>query len=288
MMPFTMTVGALFYPFFGKFDFLTPYLIFLMLFFTYCGMSVRKIRFSRMHLWLILIQVFGSMGLYLLLKNVDVTLAQAGLICLLAPTATSAVVITGMLKGNTASLTAYTLLSNFTVAIMAPFLFSIWGANTEVSFCDSFMHIAQRVFILLLGPLLLAILLRRIWPSAVVSIQKNSVVSFYLWVIALAIVTATTVKFIFMRDHHHFYLEIGIAILALVASVCQFFMGKRIGNFYNDKIAGGQGLGQKNTILAIWLTHTYLNPLASIAPGAYILWQNIINSWQLWRIRREL
>jgi bile acid:Na+ symporter, BASS family len=272
----------------GKFDFLTPYLIFLMLFFTYCGMSAKQIRFSRMHFWLILIQIFGSMGLYLLLKKIDLALAQAGLICLLAPTATSAVVITAMLKGNTASLTAYTLLSNFAVAIMAPFLFSIWGANTQVPFWDSFLHIAQRIFILLLGPLLLAMLLRRIWPAAVDTIQKHSVISFYLWVIALAIVTATTVKFVFMRDHHHFYLETGIAFLALVACVCQFFIGKRIGSLYNDKIAGGQGLGQKNTILAIWLTHTYLNPLASIAPGAYILWQNIINSLQLWRIRREL
>lgn len=288
MMPFTMTIGALFYPFFGKFDFLTPYLIFLMLFFTYCGMSVKAIRFSPMHFWLILIQIVGSVGLYLLLKNVDATLAQSGLICLLAPTATSAVVITGMLKGNTASLTAYTLLGNLMAAVMAPFLFSLWGANSQVSFWDSFFHIAQRVFILLLGPLTLAVALKRIWPRGADEVQKKSIVSFYLWVIALAIVTATTVKFVSTQDPGRYDLKIGIALVALVACVSQFWVGRRIGRLYDDKIAGGQGLGQKNTILAIWLAHTYLNPLASVAPGAYILWQNIINSWQLWRIRREL
>lgn len=288
MMPLTMILGAIFYPFFGKFDFLTPYLIFLMLFFTYCGIRVKEIRFSRMHFWLILIQVFGSAGLYLLLENIDVTLAQAGFICLLAPTATSAVVITGMLKGNTASLTAYTLLGNFTVAVMAPILFSVWGANTQLPFWYSFSHIAQRIFLLLLGPLTLAVLLRKISPSAAETIHKKSIISFYLWVVALAIVTATTVRFIIIQNQGHFYLEVSIALVALLACVGQFFVGKRIGSLYDDKIAGGQGLGQKNTIFAIWLTHTYLNPLASIAPGAYILWQNIINSWQLWRIRREL
>jgi len=46
-------------------------------------------------------------------------------------------------------------------------------------------------------------------------------------------------------------------------------------------------LGQKNTILAIWMAHTYLNPLSSVAPGSYVLWQNIINSCQLWKKRKN-
>lgn len=288
MMPFTMTIGALFYPFFSRFDFLTPYLIFLMLFFTYCGISVRSIRFSKLHLWLILIQIFGSIGLYLLLKNIDNTLAQAGLICLLAPTATSAVVITSMLKGNAASLTAYTLLSNFTVVAMAPFLFTFWGTNTNVPFWSSFSLIALWVSVLLLGPLLLSVFLRKISPSITVAIQKRSIVSFYIWVIALAIVTAKIVKFIIVKGIAHLELEIAIALLAMIICLCQFIIGKTLGSRYNDRISGGQGLGQKNTILAIWLAQTYLNPLASLGPGTYILWQNIVNSWQVWKKRKEL
>ena len=34
-------------------------------------------------------------------------------------------------------------------------------------------------------------------------------------------------------------------------------------------------LGQKNTVLAIWMAYTYLNPLSSVGPGSYVLWQNI-------------
>jgi BASS family bile acid:Na+ symporter len=51
-------------------------------------------------------------------------------------------------------------------------------------------------------------------------------------------------------------------------------------------IAGGQGMGQKNTILAIWLTQTYLNPIASLGPGMYVIWQNVVNSWQIWKKKR--
>ena len=67
----------------------------------------------------------------------------------------------------------------------------------------------------------------------------------------------------------------------------QFFFGKTLGSLYNDRISGGQALGQKNTILAIWMAHTYLNPLSSVAPGSYVLWQNIINSYQLWKKRKK-
>jgi len=46
-------------------------------------------------------------------------------------------------------------------------------------------------------------------------------------------------------------------------------------------------LGQKNTVLAIWMAVTYLNPLSSVGPGSYVVWQNIINSWQLWKKRKN-
>ena len=69
----------------------------------------------------------------------------------------------------------------------------------------------------------------------------------------------------------------------LIACALQFFLGKRIGSVYGDRISAGQALGQKNTVLAIWMASAYLHPSAVIAPGAYVLWQNLFNSWQLWK-----
>lgn len=78
-----------------------------------------------------------------------------------------------------------------------------------------------------------------------------------------------------------------IALLSGIICCAQFYYGRKIGGINGDKVVGGQGLGQKNTILAVWMTITYLNPLASIGPAAYVFWQNTINSWQLYRRQRE-
>ena len=79
-----------------------------------------------------------------------------------------------------------------------------------------------------------------------------------------------------------------IALVAGVMCVAQFYIGRRIGRACGDKIAGAQGLGQKNTVLAIWMALSYLNPISSVGPAAYIAWQNTINSLQLYfKSRKE-
>ena len=52
-------------------------------------------------------------------------------------------------------------------------------------------------------------------------------------------------------------------------------------------ISGAQSLGQKNTVLAVWLALNYLNPLVSAAPAAYVAWHNIVNSWQIYLHERQ-
>jgi BASS family bile acid:Na+ symporter len=35
------------------------------------------------------------------------------------------------------------------------------------------------------------------------------------------------------------------------------------------------------------VAYTYLNPVASVGAGCYVLWQNIVNSVELWEYRRK-
>jgi BASS family bile acid:Na+ symporter len=288
MMPIAMILGVLFYPFFGALNFLTPYLIFLMLFLTYSKLKFSEIKFSRLHIWLVSIQVLGCLGVYLLVYPFNPTVAQGIMICVLAPTATAAPVITGMLKGNVASVTANSLISNISVAIMAPIIFSFVGTNQALPFFDSFTGILKPMFVLLLLPLLLALLLRKISPRLIHKIGTFSGFSFYLWSVSLMIVTGRTVGFVMEQTGGNHTPEILIAAGALLVCVSQFLVGRKIGSHYDNTIAGGQGLGQKNTILAIWMAQTYLNPIASIGPGSYVLWQNIVNSYQVWLKRKSL
>lgn len=287
MMPIAMTVGIILHKYVGVLNFLIPYLIFVMLLLTYVKLSWRDIRFSRMHMFLIMIQLIGSVAAYFALRPVNEVLAQGVMICVLAPTATSAPVITGMLKGNVASLTAYSLISNLTVAVAAPLFFSYIGYN-QLPFFVSFLEIARRVGILLISPFVLALLLNRFTPKTSAFLQTKSGLSFYLWSIALVVVTGRTVQFIIDQGSSHALVEIAIGAFAFFACGLQFFFGRKIGRKFDDTVAGGQGLGQKNTVLAIWMSQMYLNPLASIGPGSYVVWQNIVNSYQVWRKRKSL
>jgi len=260
----------------------------LMLFLTYCNLKLNQMRLSRLHLWLILIQVLGSLGVYLLLAPINITIAQGAMICVLAPTGTAAPVITGMLKGNVASLTAYSLVSNMCVALAAPVIFSLVGSYQHLPFLDSFLAISQRIIVLLFFPFGLAMLLQKFTPAVTTKIGSFSGLSFYLWSLALCVVTGRTVVFILKQNGSSHLTEIVVALVALLMCVIQFMVGRGIGKRYDDTVAGGQGLGQKNTILAIWMAQMYLNPIASIGPGAYVLWQNIINSYQVWLKRKSL
>jgi BASS family bile acid:Na+ symporter len=287
MMPIAMTLGILLHSYVSVLSFLIPWLIFVMLLFTYTKLSLKNIRFTKMHFWLILFQLLVSVGVYFALKPLSEILAQGVMICVLAPTATAAPVIAGMLKGNVASLTAYSLISNLTVAIFAPLFFSYIGYN-ELPFLVSVVEISKRVAVLLIAPFLVALLVNKYIPRVGNVMKAKSGISFYLWSIALTVVTGRTVEFIIAQGKSQLYLELAIAFGALVICVLQFWMGRRIGRKLDDTVAGGQGLGQKNTVLAIWMAQMYLNPLSSIGPGAYVLWQNSVNSWQVWRQRKQL
>lgn len=287
MMPISMLLGIVFYNQVSELSFLPPYLIAVMLYLTFCNISFRNVRFSKLYYWLLAIQVLASVAAYLILSPINLILAQAALICIFAPTATSAPVITGMLGGNVESLIAYSLLSNMAVAILAPFYFSLMGNVDGSNFGHSLLIVAERVGLLLLIPLALAYLQSKFLPMLHSKVKKVKFLSFYLWNIALIIVTGKTIKFIIEQENPNIWLEIGVALVSLVVCVSQFLLGRRFGRQYNDTIAGGQGLGQKNTILGIWMAQTYLNPIASLGPGSYVLWQNIVNSYQVWRTRKS-
>ena len=285
MLPLAMLSGAFFYEFFQQLSFLTPGLIFSMLFITYCKLSFRDLKFSGLHIWLLMVQLIGCLVVYGGLVWFDTVVAEGGLICVLAPTATAAAVVTGMLGGSVACLAAYTLMSSLVVAVVSPLIFTLLGEHPDMSFWTSILYICRQVMPVLVLPFALALLLERVFPAVHRRLKKLQILSFYLWALGLTIVTGKTVYFIVHQENANVVEEWWMAALALVICIFQFGLGRRIGRRYGDAVSGGQGLGQKNTILAIWMAQVYLNPLSSIAPASYVLWQNIINSYQLWKTR---
>lgn len=283
MMPTAMLVGGLLHRWLAPLGWAMPYLIGAMLFVTFCRVSIRDMRFSPLHPILLGVQLTLSLALYFGVGLYDKCVAEGLMICSFAPTAMAAVVVAGMLGADVVTMAMYTLLSNVAVAILAPVLFSFVGTHADMPFWHSCGVIFAKVAPLLIAPLIAAQLLERIWPRFHAAVKQRQYISFYLWSMSLTVVTARTVSFIVAQPSDSYAVEIWLGAGALLLCALQFVVGRLIGRHYGDTVAGGQSLGQKNTVLAIWMAQMYLSPLASVGPATYILWQNVVNSYQLWR-----
>ena len=116
-------------------------------------------------------------------------------------------------------------------------------------------------------------------PCRWIAAQPN--LSFYSWAVSLSITTGITVKNI-VNSSATLALLLLIALATLLLCFVQFGLGRLVGRCLGEEVNAGQALFQKNTALSIWVAYMYLNPVASIGAGCYVLWQNIINSIELW------
>lgn len=283
-----LAAGALFHGFFSRFTWVAPYLIFCMLLLTFCRLTPRDLRLHPLHLTLLGIQLGAGVGLYLLLRPVHPLLAQGACIVALAPAATASAVITAMLGGNIAFMAAFVLMSNLLTAVAAPVVLSLVGtAHADWPLSASMLLIARQVAPTLILPLLAAWTLRRFAPRAHAWLLRRESASFYLWALSFTTLMGGMFNFILHQDNPDYGRELQLAALAVAVCSLQFLLGKRLGDLWGERVAAGQALGQKNTVLAIWMAFQYMNPVAAVCPAAYAVWQNLINAFQLWRKRRE-
>lgn len=271
--------------------YITPLLIFAQLLLTFCKIEKwNELKPKAWHGWLLLFQAFSCLVIAALLVYCPMNetyreVFEGAMVCLICPTATAAAVITGKLGGSASTLTTYTLLSNLLAAVAVPLVFPWVEPHAGMGFFAAFLKILSKVFPLLLFPFFMAWFLKVFLPRVHRFLLGMHSLAFYLWGVALAIVSGQTVRSLVASDASA-GVEWLIAFAGLAACSLQFFLGKKIGGRYDDRISGGQALGQKNTVLAIWMAYTYLNPLSSVGPGSYVLWQNLFNSYQLWKKRK--
>ena len=284
-MPISMVVGVLLYYPITLLDkwsgeITTPLLIFLMLFCTFCRVAIRDMKPMKLHAWLMVAQIISTFVVYYALLPFGTTVAQGGMICALTPMAMGAMVLAGMLGAKVETMATHSLICNLLTAFIIPPILSAWGEGS----C-TVVEILSRVTPLLILPFVVAQLCRWIAPKVAHKIGKNAMLSFYMWLLSLVIIMGKITYFVIEGGVENVRTEIILAVVALVICLLQFGVGHWLGRKYGDTVAGAQALGQKNTIFAIWLSQSFLNPLACIAPTAYIVWQNIVNSYQIYKKR---
>lgn len=270
-----------------------PMFIFAMLFVAFCKVRVSELKPSRWHLWLLAFQLLPFIALSLSITFISdmphsiQILVETAMLCLLCPTATAASVITARLGGNSASLISYTIQINLAVALLAPLLLAFSHPVEGMSLSGSFLVITAKVFPLLLCPLLCSELVRRIVPGFHCWLAtKGRNIPFYLWLVSLALAIAMSTRAI-VHARLSLLVMAGIAAVSLACCLLQFYIGRRIGARYSDTVTGGQAMGQKNTVFAIWFAYTFLTPVTAIAGGFYSVWHNLVNTWQLQKKERR-
>lgn len=341
----SMLIGAVGYRYFLPLAPTLPWLIFFMLFFTFCKVNPLDLRLHKWHAVVLALQLFFSFatyGLTLYLSGNSV-LAQGILMCFIMPTATAAPIIAGKLGGSIQNLTTFTLLSNFATAIIVPATFPLINPATNMTFWPAFWLILSRVAPLLLGPFFAAWFLRLgfnfyyrrkyLTGEAGLTAQRSyndsgltaecgqrtfelpnklAILPFYLWVASIVVLTAVVTRTVVENIHYSLFIILWFLVCSFFICLIQFDLGKLIGYWlpapskgrdYQDvlinpaaapktmagvsSITAGQAFGQKNTSLGVWMANTYLDPMASLGAAAYIIWQNVFNSAQLFFAARK-
>lgn len=269
---------------------LQPVLLFIMLFVAFCKIKPTDLKPHRWHLWLLLTQcllfIVACLFLWAYPTSGARVIVEGFMLAIICPTATACAVVTQKLGGDSAATTSYTIIINLVVALLCPLLLPVAHPQPGLTFLPAFMVIINKVFPLLIVPLFLAWFVRYLMPSFHKRIVATKDLAFYMWAVSLAIAIAVTCKAL-AHSHESMWNVGGIAVVTLVACLFQFTFGKWIGSHYGKRMEAGQALGQKNTVFIIWLGYTFLSPITAAAGGFYSVWHNLVNSWQLYKKRKE-
>lgn len=281
------------------FDVIFPLFVFLTLLVTFCKVDFHQMLPHRWHTGILIAQlllVAVNIAVILWLQSrpslwegtgvcFSPLLWEAVLTCIIGPAASASPVVVGKLGGNISTMTTYVLISSLASALMIPLVFPMLEPAAQVSFFDAFLIILEKVSIVLLLPLVLGWIIQHYLKRLCRWVVSMPNLSFYCWAISLSITTGITVKNI-IHSEASIFLLLAIAAATFVLCFVQFGIGRLVGRHLGEEVNAGQALFQKNTALSIWVAYMYLHPVASIGAGCYVLWQNIINSLELWQHER--
>ncbi len=289
ILPIAIVLGLLLHEYCATFSVAVPYLIFSILLLTFSAVDVRKLKFSPMYIWILLFQIVVSIGTYALMRVLGASpvLAEGVMMASLCPVAASVAVVSCMLGADRQTVTSFSIIGNLVMSIVAPAYFTLVGAQPEMTFMASFLSILKRIGVVIGLPFFVALALQLWLPKVNGFLSRYKGLSFYLWSIALLFTIGQTIDFIFLHGRGNWSVIFWLAVASLLFCALQFALGKWIGSKYGDVIAGGQLLGQKNTAMGIWMANHYLHPLASVSMAFYAIFQNLFNSWQIWRYNNK-
>lgn len=278
---FTMLVGTL-VPQAQAFSFLIQYLLIVMLFFAFLDIDFKPQMLRKSVLWVLLANVGVAFVVYGTLIPFNLTLALAGFMTAIAPTAIAAPVIISFIQREVEYVVAAVVLTNVASAIVVPIaLPSLIGAEIQISVWEVLKPVLTVMFV----PLLLAQLVKLLPANTQTFIRKGKSLSFFIWLASLFIISANASFFLRSGNTDSISILAFIALISLVICIINFGLGALLGGREHWQ-ESSQSLGQKNLSFVIWVALTFINPLVAMGPMFYIVYHHIYNSWSIYRFEK--
>ena len=277
-----------------------PVMVAIMLFLQFNKVSPKDLRFKKWHFLVLSFQMGAFVALSLLAMTLPAgeirILVECAMLCFICPTAAAAGVITDKLGGSLSDTVTYVVIINIMAALVIPLIIPMVHPVEGVSFLTRFASICAKVFPLLVFPLLLAWLVRYTMKKLHEKLVGIAGWAFYIWGFTLCLSIYLATKAL-LGSGISIWAAIMICVVSLLCTLIQFVLGRRIGRRTcvdeseaikkSDSITAGQAFGQKNNGFLIWLGYTWMTPVTSVAGGLYSIWQNLVNSWELYEQRHH-
>jgi len=248
----------------------------IMLFFSFLGISFSLKELTLKHLKIALINVFLPILLFLAIRPFNLSWAYIAFVLSIVPTAVAATVIAEIMKKRVDFVTFSILLTCPLIALVLPFLF-------ESTQKPSVLAILLPIAVLIFVPLICSQFLRSYFRPLTNKLLMIKEVTFPLFLGNIIIACGNAAHFIQQNEAIGISQLLPIFILASCVCSLHFVIGKWVGG----KELGMEyslSLGRKNTMIGLWLSLTYFDPLIALGPICYIVAQNIYNSIQIWQL----
>lgn len=298
-LPVSMTTGILVYFIFyftpaldeasrvfnSFFDFILPWILFVILFVTFCRANFHRMRpcwwhFVILAMQLVLVIVSTALIVHYHASGNELVLMECIICCVICPCATAAPVVTAKLDGDLEKMTTFMLLSNFLAAVLIPTVFPLVDESIDMPFWDAFVALLKRVYGAA-GTNGSGLCSEALCSSPAPPHHEQQ----GLVVLPVGRAAAGDIGSHDAQHHefgHHVVVYCGSGAHEPRHHLCAVAIGRYVGRFFHATTEMGQAMGQKNTAFAIWISSAWLNPLAAVGPGFYILWQNAFNSLEIW------
>ena len=259
--------------------FLVRYFVMVMLFFAFLDVKIDRGIITLDHLKVVVLNVLIPLVVFYLIRPFNLVAALAAFVICSAPTAAGAPVMAVFMKKKVSFVTASVILTSPVMALTIPFTLPlVLEVESSINAWDILLPVAQVVFI----PLILAQLIRNYWSALTLWFRQFSNVPFYLFLANVYIASAKASNYIINDEQTAWYEFVWIALTIGVICFFQF----KIGEWVSSKemyVESGLALGRKNTMFALWLALTFVNPITALGPIFYIVFHNIYNSWQIYK-----